>query len=78
MFDDSLVNFRKVKNIPYEEIDAHFTNLCKTAYPYTKDILSRFSTYYSRQGQPDFYFDDIATEIMNELINSNVQSNGSS
>lgn len=78
LFDDSLVNFRKVKNIPYEEIDAHFTNLCKTAYPYTKDILSRFSTYYSRQGQPDFYFDDIVTEIMNELINSNVQSNGSS
>lgn len=74
ILDDSLINFRKVLTVPYEKINSSFELICKIAYPYTKDIVSRFSAYYSRQGQPDFNFEDITENIMQELIKANTRS----
>lgn len=64
-FPGGFVNFRKLStmslkqclkdyDLPRTQVSSHFV----------KDILSRFSSYYSRQGQPDIDFDQIITRIL--------------
>jgi len=67
-FEGGYINFRKVINYSPEELEKEF-------YPpdlrvqdsIVKDILSRFSAYYARQGQPDFDFDKEAEAIIKIL-----------
>ena len=42
---------------------------------FTKNILSRFSTYYSRQGQPDFNFDLEAETICKQITSMGKEQN---
>ena len=66
-FDNKLINFRKVSNVTYDELLNNFEHLAIVSGNYSKDILCRFSTYYSRQGQPDLHFENIAKKILTEM-----------
>ncbi len=52
-FGESLINFRKVLSIPVEDIESQIDKPFLQISPaFVKDIVSRFSSYYARQGQP--------------------------
>lgn len=60
-FQGGFVNFRKVRSVPFDEFTKNFSlDRVRVAAPFVKDILARFSAYYSRQGQPDI---DLAAYI---------------
>jgi CheY-like chemotaxis protein len=63
-FEGGIVNFRKVSTYKPEEIAAKFGKPeLQVAAPFIKDIISRFSVYYARQGQPDFDFDKLTASL---------------
>lgn len=50
----AVINFRRVSTYSQEELDEFFNGpVIQVASPFLKDIISRFSSYYARQGQPD-------------------------
>ena len=50
----AVINFRRVSTYSQEELDESFNSpVIQVASPFLKDIISRFSSYYARQGQPD-------------------------
>lgn len=58
LFKGGIINFRKVTSIPKESLsDYGFCDIKISPY-FIKDIISRFSSYYARQGQPDIYNDE--------------------
>ena len=47
------VDFRRLKKVPWDEFDELFDHLnTRVAPSFVKDIVSRFSSFYARQGQP--------------------------
>lgn len=49
-----VINFRRVSTYTEDEINNLFNNsTVQVSAPFLKDIISRFSSYYARQGQPD-------------------------
>lgn len=53
-FKGGVVNFRKLKTLHKEDFKEQFEKPCiQISSPFVKDIVSRFSTYYARQGQPE-------------------------
>ncbi|EMG3986460.1 hypothetical protein V4287_001986 [Serratia marcescens] len=53
-FAGGFINFRKIATHTQEEFDQTFENpSVQISSPFLKDIVSRFSSYYARQGQPD-------------------------
>ncbi len=66
-FKGGFINFRKISvctkdtfekdyNQPFIQVSPHFV----------KDILSRFSSYYARQGQPDIEYSKMLEKILSE------------
>ena len=54
----AVINFRRVSTYSQEELDESFNSpVIQVASPFLKDIISRFSSYYARQGQPDINMD---------------------
>ena len=50
----AVINFRRVSTYSQKELDESFNSpVIQVASPFLKDIISRFSSYYARQGQPD-------------------------
>ena len=50
----AVINFRRVSTYSQEELDESFNSpVIQVSSPFLKDIISRFSSYYARQGQPD-------------------------
>lgn len=50
----AVINFRRVTTYSQKELDESFNSpVIQVASPFLKDIISRFSSYYARQGQPD-------------------------
>lgn len=69
-FPGGCVNFRYVHSVGKETIKTKFdTPKLQVTHHFIKDIAARFSSYYARQGQPDFNFKKLADEI--ERLNSN-------
>jgi len=64
-FDGGLVNFRFILTETLESCKNNddFEYIFKITFPFVKDILSRFSSYYARQGQPDLHFERIMPEL---------------
>ncbi|MEM8452862.1 response regulator, partial [Morganella morganii] len=60
-FPGGTINFRRVSTYSECELDTDFhkSNL-QISPSFIKDIVSRFSSYYARQGQPDIEYDIIA------------------
>ena len=58
-FDGGFLNFRKLKTLSEDEFREQFEKpSIQISPPFVKDIVSRFSTYYARQGQPDLDSED--------------------
>ena len=60
-FPLGFLNFRTASAVALGEIDAKFALPLRVQIspPFVKDIVARFSSYYSRQGQPDIDFADL-------------------
>lgn len=67
LFDGGLLNFRHVVTVEFTELSKFTSSNLKIAQPFIKDIISRFSSYYARQGQPNFSFDQITAEILDDI-----------
>ena len=54
-FEGGFLNFRKLCTVGTEELTNRFQTppTIQIAPSFIKDVISRFSTYYARQGQPD-------------------------
>ena len=58
-FKGGVVNFRKLKTLHKEDFKEQFEKPCiQISPPFVKDIVSRFSMYYARQGQPEIDSED--------------------
>ena len=52
--EGAAINFRRVSTYDEADLNKYFGNpVIQVASPFLKDIISRFSSYYARQGQPD-------------------------
>ena len=61
-FDGGFLNFRKLEALSKKNFNAKFTeSLIQISPSFVKDIVSRFSSYYARQGQPDIDSTDFVT-----------------
>lgn len=68
-FPGGFVNFRKLSALSKKECRKKFNEPHIQISPhFVKDILSRFSSYYARQGQPDIE----RNKIIEEIVGSNV------
>lgn len=54
-----LINFQKLKSIRVKDFTDNYERIASINSNFTKDIVARFSYYYSRQGSPDFNLDEI-------------------
>lgn len=54
-----LINFQKLKSVRARGFDQEFNRIASINSSFTKDIIARFSYYYSRQGSPDFNKNEI-------------------
>lgn len=54
LFSGGFINFQHLSSIPIEDVSniEKFKTECVITNPFRKDIISRFSNYFSRQGQP--------------------------
>ena len=58
-FNGGFLNFRKLKTLDKTDFDEEFeTPLIQISPSFVKDIVSRFSSFYARQGQPDIDSED--------------------
>ena len=64
-FKGGFINFRKLSSMTYEELNKNFEKpSIQISLFFVKDIVSRFSSFYARQGQPDVEFSNfIAADI---------------
>ena len=54
VFGGGFINFRKLFSVSFDELEDKFDNtMVKISPAFVKDIISRFSLYYARQGQPE-------------------------
>ena len=51
--EGGLINFQKLMAFIPQELDEKYDIIASVTAPFLKDIISRFSIYYSRQGAPD-------------------------
>lgn len=63
-FEHSLINFEKVLHIPYSDLKDTYNKVLTVSPHFTKDIINRFSSYFSRQGSPDFESNLILNDIL--------------
>lgn len=61
IFPKGYLNFRNIQSIPYDNIRDNYEIKGQITGCFTKEIVQKFSSYYSRQGQPDLYED--ATDL---------------
>lgn len=55
--EGAAINFRRVSTYDEADLNKYFGSpVIQVASPFLKDIISRFSSYYARQGQPDINF----------------------
>jgi len=58
-----IVDFQDITSIPFSD---ELERVATVSSPFIKDIISRFSNYFSRQGQPTFNQDSIVEELFNK------------
>ncbi|MDY4674384.1 MAG: hypothetical protein SO369_05250 [Treponema sp.] len=56
LFEGGVINFRKIKSIGKEELSTYSILNTQVSPCFCKDIISRFSSYYARQGQPEICY----------------------
>lgn len=56
VFESGFLDFRRLKTVQWNELDCVFDQLrTRIAPSFLKDVISRFSAFYARQGQPTIY-----------------------
>lgn len=54
-FEGGFINFRRITTLSIDEYNRDFNDpVVKVSSFFIRDIIARFSSYYARQGQPDF------------------------
>nr|BDT29878.1 response regulator [Bacteriovorax sp. HI3] len=53
-FQGGVMNYRHIISVPWDDFNGKHEIILQISQSFTKDIISRLSSYYSRQGQPDF------------------------
>jgi len=61
--EGGLINFQKINSIRVKSFIKDFNRVASVNGNFTKDIVARFSYYYSRQGSPDFVSDEIYNSL---------------
>jgi hypothetical protein len=61
--DGGLINFQKLHSIRVKGFYDNYTRVASINGSFTKDVVARFSYYYSRQGSPDFDSDEIYNSL---------------
>lgn len=51
------IDFQSINSKECESVEKNYTIIAHITKDFLKDIISRFSSYYSRQGQPEINFD---------------------
>lgn len=68
LFDGGVINFREVLTVTRETMSSNYRPLgIQVSAPFLKDIVGRYSSYYSRQGQPVFDFGELRPEELLRL-----------
>lgn len=62
--EGGLVNFQKLHSYRAKDFDNNFTRIASISGGFTKDIVARFSYYYSRQGSPDFDSEELLEALL--------------
>lgn len=62
--NSGLINFQKLRSVRTKDITCNFERISSINNNFTKDIIARFSYYYSRQGSPDFNIDEIYDSLI--------------
>jgi len=65
-FEGGLINFQFLQSFSINELQENYEPIASITTNFCKDVIARFSYYYSRQGSPDFDFD--------KLINSHIDN----
>ena len=69
VFEGGLINFRWTKALDKTDFDTTFNSpQVQVSSHFIKDIVSRFSTYYARQGQPDFDFKLLSSQMIQDHV----------
>jgi hypothetical protein len=64
-FPGGFINFRKGISVRVENFEKVFKPPeIQVSAQFIKDIVHRFSAFYARQGQPDFFFDELAEYLL--------------
>ncbi|SFB39974.1 response regulator [Algoriphagus aquimarinus] len=79
--DPGLIDFQEKMTIPSSEVNellkaGKISRIATISQPFLKDVISRYSTYYSRQGSPDFNIDEIYKSIFIKEDDSQIKSIG--
>jgi CheY-like chemotaxis protein len=61
--EGGLINFQKINSIRVRSFESEYSRIASVNGSFTKDIVARFSYYYSRQGSPDFVSDEIFSSL---------------
>jgi len=64
--ESGLINFQKINTISIKDLADKYAIIAATNSSFTKDIVARFSYYYSRQGSPDFNVDEIYNSLFDD------------
>ena len=65
IYQGGLVNFQKLNSIKYSQVKTDYEKIGTVTSQFVKDIIAKFSFYYSRQGSPDFDFESIIKSYLN-------------
>ena len=60
-----LIDFQDINRIDSKELTI-FNRVASVDEPFLKDIIARFTSYYARQGSPDFDMDTIFKKLIND------------
>jgi CheY-like chemotaxis protein len=65
VYPGGFINFRKILALSKDEFEQKFNvPTIQITSHFIKDIISRYSTYYARQGQPDFAFNELSKKLI--------------
>lgn len=68
-FDGGVINFRRITTCTKNELICDFdSSIAQVSPAFLKDMVSRFSSYYARQGQPDIDHDKMKTIIIPQKV----------
>jgi CheY-like chemotaxis protein len=65
LFTPGVINFRWTHSVDKDSFGEEYgVPIAQLSAPFIKDVISRFSAFYARQGQPDFNFSFLAEELI--------------